>query len=280
MNTLYITDLDGTLLNDDALVSDTTARIISRLSHRGAMISVATARTPATVVPLLADTYTATDLVVMTGAAIWNRPEGAFANLHLISPAEARAVMSGFDRTGIHPFCYTLPGDRVLEVYHAAERLSDVEQTFVDQRTGLALKHFHLGQTPPDHCLDRMVLAFAMGSREAIVSVADRLSRTTTCYVSYYKDTYNDHLWLLEVFAGGVSKAAGMLELARRCGATRIVAFGDNLNDIPMLRAADVGVAVGNALDDVKAVADVVIGPNTDDSVARYIRDDFEARNK
>ncbi len=280
MNTLYITDLDGTLLNDDARVSPATARIISDLSRRGAMISVATARTAATVVSLLADTYTATDLVVMTGAAIWNRPAGAFTNLHLISPAEARTVMHGFDGTGIHPFCYTLPGDRVLEVYHAAPHLSPVEQTFVDQRTGLALKHFHLGESAPDHCLDRMALAFAMGGRDAIVGVAERLSRTTTCYVSYYKDTYNDDLWLLEVFARGVSKAAGMLELARRCGATRIVAFGDNLNDIPMLRAADLGVAVGNALDDVKAVADVVIGPNTDDSVARYIRHDFDARNK
>ena len=70
MKTLYITDLDGTLLNDEGRVSARSAELISGLSHRGVAISVATARTPATVEPLLADTYTTADLVVMTGATL------------------------------------------------------------------------------------------------------------------------------------------------------------------------------------------------------------------
>ncbi len=50
---LFVTDLDGTLLNRDSRVSDESARIISMLSRRGVMITVATARTPATVDTLL-----------------------------------------------------------------------------------------------------------------------------------------------------------------------------------------------------------------------------------
>lgn len=274
--TLYITDLDGTFLGDDARVSPESARIVSELSRRGALISVATARTPATVVGLMADTYTCADLVVMTGAAIWNRPEGRFAEIRLMPPGEARAVMRGFEGSGIHPFCYTLRDGSLIDVYHAAPRLTAAEQGFVDERDHLTLKHFHLGHVAPEDALDRMVLAFAMGPREAVTEVARRLAATTSCYVSYYKDTYTPDLWLLEIFANGVSKAAGVDRLRRLTGATRVVAFGDNLNDIPMLRAADVGVAVGNALDDVKAAADVVIGPNTSDAVARYIKEDFE----
>ncbi|MDE6288826.1 MAG: Cof-type HAD-IIB family hydrolase [Muribaculaceae bacterium] len=277
MSTLYITDLDGTFLGNDARVSPESASIVSELSHRGALISVATARTPATVVPLMADTYTTAPMVVMTGAGIWNRARDSFDNIITLSPSEARAVMRGFDGTGVQPFCYTLGRECLLEVYHAAPRLSAPEKAFVDERAGLALKHFNLGTSAPEAALDSMVLAFAMGPREAIVEVARRLSATTSCYVSYYKDTYTPDLWLLEVFAGGVSKASGVKALAKRLGATRVVAFGDNLNDIPMLRAADVAVAVGNALDDVKAVADVVIGDNSTDAVARYIKKDFEA---
>ena len=52
-----------------------------------------------------------------------------------------------------------------------------------------------------------------------------------------------------------------------------MIAFGDNLNDIPMMRVADVAVAVGNALSQVKAEADVVIGANTADAVAQFIKD-------
>ncbi|MDE5554439.1 MAG: HAD hydrolase family protein, partial [Muribaculaceae bacterium] len=65
--------MDGTLLGGDSMVSSETAAIISDLTRRGALITVATARTPATVVPLLADTLTTPPAIVMTGAAMWLR---------------------------------------------------------------------------------------------------------------------------------------------------------------------------------------------------------------
>ena len=54
--------------------------------------------------------------------------------------------------------------------------------------------------------------------------------------------------------------------------------FGDNLNDLPMMRVADLAVAVENALPQTKAEAHKVIGPNTADSVARFIHEDFFSR--
>ena len=62
--TLYITDLDGTLLDGCSQVSQRSAAIISELSRKGVMISVATARTPATVRPLLAQTHTMSTLLL------------------------------------------------------------------------------------------------------------------------------------------------------------------------------------------------------------------------
>lgn len=50
-----------------------------------------------------------------------------------------------------------------------------------------------------------------------------------------------------------------------------VVAFGDNFNDISMLQAAGIGVAMGNAADEVKAHANVVIGDNTTDTIAEFI---------
>ena len=50
-----------------------------------------------------------------------------------------------------------------------------------------------------------------------------------------------------------------------------VIAFGDNFNDISMLEAAGTGVAMGNADDAVKAHANIVIGDNTTDSIAKFI---------
>ena len=72
MKTLYVSDLDGTLLGSDSRVSQRSAELITELSARGALITVATARTPATVVPLMAHAATGVDYIVMTGAAGWN----------------------------------------------------------------------------------------------------------------------------------------------------------------------------------------------------------------
>ena len=84
---------------------------------------------------------------------------------------------------------------------------------------------------------------------------------------------------VLEVIAPGANKASAIDRVARMCGADRTVVFGDNLNDLPMMRAATVAVAVGNAVDAVREAADVVIGPNHTDSVARFIEQDFLTQN-
>ncbi len=278
MKPLYVTDLDGTLLDDSGQLSDTSARIITSLSHSGALISVATARTPATVVNLLAHAYTTADLVVMTGAGLWNRPDARFDHLDMLPAADVALMMPVFDSSPIAPFCYTLRHDGShIDVYHAAATLSAREADFVEQRAHLTLKTFHLATSCPADLHDRMILFFAMGPHDEIVAVADRLRAVCGCYVSYYKDTYSPRLWLLEVFAPGVSKAAGIERLRRRVGADTVIAFGDNLNDIPMLKAADIAVAVGNALPEVKAIAHHVIGPNTADAVPRFIREHYES---
>lgn len=272
MKTLYITDMDGTLLDDSGRVSATSAAIISDLTRRGVYITVATARTPATVEPLLADTLTAPEAVVMTGAAIWNRPQMRFESMIMLPQAEVDVIMDVLSHSAVAPFCYVLdPCGTHLSVYHAAGCLSADEAVFVEQRRGLKLKTFHLATPCPTHSRGRVVLFFGMGSEKDIIDVAEKLRAATDCYVSYYKDTYTDHLWLMEIFARGVSKAEGIDRLRRCVKADRVVVFGDNLNDIAMMQAADVAVAVENALPQVKAIADVIIGPNTADSVARYI---------
>ena len=277
MKTLYITDLDGTLLNNDALMSGEASELVSELTERGAIISVATARTPATVEPILADTLTANELVVMTGAAIWNRAQSRFSSIKLLPAEDVEVMLKVFSDRGLRPFCYVLNEDnRFLDVYHPAKELTEHEKLFVYERAQLTLKGFHLGECCPPTSYGRVALFFGMGSKEEIVDVAELLSAKTDCYISYYKDTYTPELWLLEIFAPGVSKAQGVLDLKKRLGADRVVAFGDNLNDIPMLQAADVAVAVANALPEVKAIADCVIGYNTECSVPRFIRRDFE----
>lgn len=85
--------------------------------------------------------------------------------------------------------------------------------------------------------------------------------------------TYATNNGLVEVMPLGVNKATGVGEVAGSWGisAAEVVAFGDMANDVPMLRWAAYGVAMGNANPEVKAAADEVTATNVDDGVARVL---------
>lgn len=275
-NTLYVSDMDGTLLGSDSLVSRHTAGIISDLTRRGALITVATARTPATVVPLLADTLTTPPAIVMTGAAQWIHEPGEFSNVHFIPRRDLDIIAGVCLRYDIHPFVYSQDTPSFLNVYHAAGTMNQQEAQFYETRRHLTLKRFHLGIYPPD--LSRIMLCYAVGDHRRMFAAADELKQCAGISLTCYYDIFNKDVAHLELQAAGVSKAAAVLALKASLGVERVVVFGDNLNDLPMLAAADYAVAVGNAFDEVKESADVVIGPNTEDSVARFILEDWESR--
>lgn len=271
--TLYVTDMDGTLLAPDSRVSNESARIITELSKRGAKITVATARTPATVEPLLKDTHTSLPAIVMTGASLWERQSKTYLRPCYIEQTIAEQIELLGAKYGVNLFQYTLGTDGILDVYHQGE-MSEQETVFVNDREDLQYKRFHLSHAYENSRLT--ALFFAMGERERIFALADELRRSVNCSVSNYVDIFGEDTGILEVFAPNVSKAEAVKALAEDIGADRVVVFGDNLNDIPMMQVADVAVAVGNALPEVKAIAHEIIGDNATDAVAQYIYDDFK----
>ena len=85
--------------------------------------------------------------------------------------------------------------------------------------------------------------------------------------------TYSTNDGLIEISPIGITKAVGLEEVARsrQVSAEDVVAFGDMPNDVPMLRWAGHGVAMGNAHPEAIAAADEVTAPNNDDGLARVL---------
>lgn len=262
MKTLFVTDLDGTLLDGTGNLSAESRCIINRLCRRGALITCATARTPATVQPMFSGVALTAPAVVMTGAAFWtiNQPHPHFEYENFIPTEQVAQLDAIFNQLGLNPFVYvrTQGTGTPLEFYHSSVALSAGEQEFVAARRHLALKKF-VYHTAPEATATRRLLYFAIGSEHALKSAASIIKEQTPCAVSCYPDSYCAGQYLIEVFAPGVSKAAGVLRLKELVGAERLVVYGDNLNDLPMMAVADVAVAAPRALEQVKAQAHVVL---------------------
>lgn len=276
LDTLYISDLDGTLLSTDSRISSASAEIINSLTADGARITVATARTPATVVPLLAGIDTTPPAIVMTGCGMWNRKGARLFNTKFVPADEITRALRICSDYGISPFVYVLsPDNSTLDVYHTAPQLNKAEESFHRERTGLALKRFHIGTPPPGRATTHTMLCYAMGTDPSIEEAARSIAAETSCSVCCYPDIFNQQILNLEIFPPGVSKALAVEQLKKDLNADRLVVFGDSLNDLPMLAVADTAVAVGNAMEEVKQAADIIIEPNYTDSVARFIEQDF-----
>ncbi len=115
------------------------------------------------------------------------------------------------------------------------------------------------------------VVFFSMpGPKEKMDRLYQEMAKIPNITLSYYLDTY-EPLWYLEVQAGGVDKRLSVQILREMAGADRVVAFGDNHNDLALADGADLFCAVENATADLLARADRIVPPNTEDGVVRYL---------
>jgi len=268
---LFVSDLDGTLLDGDSRVSRRSAAMLADLSARGALITCATARTPATVSGLLADCHLHLPAIVFTGAAEWDVERKCYTRLMLMDRATADDVSAECRAAGVNLMRYTIAADHIIDAYCTGLPVCESERQFIESRSGLPFKRWHMLEPVPDRAADRTLMFFAISSVERVTEVAQRLRRRDDCAVSAYAEFPGSEVGILEVFAPGVSKAGAVSRLARRLGVERVTVFGDNLNDLSMMAVADVAVAVENAAPEVRQAADIVIGSNSSDSVARYI---------
>lgn len=273
--TLFVSDLDGTLLSPETIITEESKRLLNEAIDHGALFTIATARTPATVSRLLKGIRMPLPAIVMTGSALWNVDNGIYEDVKFLEGEVAKRLHAIYLEKGLPTFIYTLK-DNKLQIYHSGS-LSDLDRKFIAERVDSPYKEFHITESGnseiPDEAYSRVLLFYTMYPDDMVEAVYCELRKDTGCYPVSYHDMYGGEVCILEVFSSRTSKAAAVKRMAERTGADRITVFGDNINDLSMMQVADTPVAVENAIEEVKAKARIVIGPNSMDSVARYILD-------
>ena len=271
MKTLYITDLDGTLLDANAEVSACTEVTLNALIDKGMQFSIASARTAATVVPLMQKVHLTLPMILMNGVCMYDPQSSRFLDLHRIPPASLRRLLGILRDFGQSGFLYSCTETK-LETYY--EQLDSPQaKAFYEERVKRYNKPFVKVDSFADLSAEDMVYFSVCDRHCQLFPVYEALQDDPDVRVEYYHDVYREDYRFLEVFAGTASKKNAVQALRERGGFDRVVAFGDNYNDLPMFEAADVSIAVANARESVRQAADVVIGENTGDSVAQWLQE-------
>lgn len=263
--TLYLTDLDGTLLRGDQTVSIFTAQTISNLIRRGLLFSYATARSYTTASKITANLPQQLPVIVFNGSFIVDPRTEKRLLSNVFSSKEAAAILDTLTEAEIFPIVNAFFGNREKFSYvrgresrgvlaYLEQRSDDVRKNPVHGKEALyGGEIFHVT------CIDE---------EEKLRSAYGVFKNTFPCVL--YRDTYTDETWL-EIHPAGATKAEAAKRLKALLDCDRIVCFGDGINDIPLFEIADECYAVANAQDELKAYASAVIEGNEDDGVARWL---------
>jgi len=265
--TLYVSDLDGTLLRRDQTLSVFTCDAINALVEKGMLFSFATARSIVTsrkvaagLVPQIPQiVYNGTFIVDQTGKRLWMR---------IFDPQDAQEILGLLLEAGVVPIVYSIiNGAEKFSFDPARANAATIdfnESRRGDPRQNYISKYEDLGEIFYFTCID---------TPERLGPLHEKLRGKYKCV--YGKDIYSGEQWL-EIVAS--TKAEAALELKKLFGCEKLVCFGDGKNDIPMFEIADECYAVGNADPALKAAATGVIGSNMDDGVAKWLLDHAETR--
>ena len=140
--TLYISDLDGTLLNRDSVVSPHSIEKINALLQKGMLFTVATARTPATVVPLLQQLNLNIPAILMNGAVLYDIQQRRYIRSNGFTDNSALRYISLLEKRELVPFVYRIAHNK-LQVFHKP-LANDMQREFKRQRENTPYKDFIL----------------------------------------------------------------------------------------------------------------------------------------
>ena len=270
MKTLYLSDLDGTLLRSDQRISEESCRILNVLAEKGLLFSYATARSAVTAIPATKGLDTKIPIIVYNGVFTVDCRSGERILSSVFSRDEAVEIYDALLDCGINPIVYSII-DGVEKFSYIPDRCTSGMNEFLATRKNDVRER--VVETEEEMREGEIFYFTCIDDAEKLSPARQKLSSKFRCI--FDKDIYSSNQWL-EILPKNATKADAALELKKHLGCDKLVVFGDGLNDIPMFEAADECYAVANASSQLKAIADGIIGSNNDDSVAKFILEYFE----
>lgn len=275
MKTLFVSDLDGTLLNNDAALSDYSIKTINALIAEGMHFTVATARSPWTVLKIIENLQVTCPAVLLNGVCVYDIKKSKFIKTHGLNDAILTELLPVIHEHDLSGFLYMIENDELIVFYENI--VTPQAAAFMKERTEKFGKKFVRAYPFTEYNFLNM--------NPVYYTVSDQLPVLAPFYkkvkdikglrAEFYRDVYNKDLYFLEVLSENASKSGAVDFLKENYDFDRVVAFGDNLNDLPMFDSADYCLAVENAHDEVKSKANAIIKSNTENGVAEWLKENY-----
>lgn len=274
MKTLYISDLDGTLLQPNVELSTRTIQILNELINQGMLFTVATARSIASVKHILKDVAVPVPIVLMNGVCIYDLQKNDYIKIETLSKESVKQLMTLIRNYQLKGFAYVIKNG-VMSTYYEDLNTKALHD-FYQERVDLYQKRFTQIDDFTDLAEEPLIYFSLMDVHENLAPIHQSLLQIPELNCVFYKDNYSPDLWYLEIYSKTASKYHAVRFLRSYLNLDHVVCFGDNHNDLPLFEASDQRIAVKNAVSLLQEKADQIIGYNYDDGVAVWLKQNFK----
>lgn len=238
---LVALDMDGTVLNDAGEISEVNRKWLTEAMRNDVAVVFATGRGMVRIQPYMEELGMDGPVITTNGGEVWQRP-GSLYSRRVLDAAVMKRICKFALEEDLHYWAYASEG--------LFKRDSWIPEDQIDQMKWLK---FGIRVKDQEH--------------------ASRIRQQLASWEEI--EITSSHPCQIEINARHVNKGAGVREVCSMLGIrmSQVVAIGDGDNDISMITSAGLGVAMGNATDEVKRYADLIAPPNEEHGVARIIQE-------
>ncbi len=269
--TLYVTDLDGTLLNKNDRINPKSIEIINSLVEKGMAFTYATARSLVSASVVTQGLSTNIPVIAYNGAFIFQPATGEILFREHFSREEMTYASDLIRTYEISPLIYSFI-DGVEKVSWNPVRENDGVQRYLSLRKGD--RRLRPVENNAQLYEGEIFYFTCIGTKEELMPLYEAISKNKQYRCTIQQELYRPE-YFCEIMPAGATKANAIRKLKEIRGCDKVISFGDAINDLPMFEISDACYAVENAVEELKAAADGVIGSNENDGVAKWLLEHF-----
>lgn len=255
---MIVVDLDGTLLNINSECSKKTKKYLKKLKDLGYIIVIATGRILRSAINVTDGALFANYIIANAGALIYDMDNKKIVRKNNILKDDIKRICDFYsDEIDFISICDLY--------YHHRYMGSEKIDILFDKKINDIDKFI-------SNCDDVLHITVKLINNDLVYKYYDLLKRDSL-EIIVMQDSFSDRK-CLEIFSKEVSKYNAIKEIMRieEISNDSVVAFGDGLNDIDMIKLSGIGVAMENALDDVKDVSNYITVSHNEDGVIYFLK--------
>ncbi|MDZ4742129.1 MAG: HAD family hydrolase [Verrucomicrobiota bacterium] len=279
---LFVSDIDGTLINPQAQLTDYSRDELGKLLGEGMPFTVASGRGLIEMYDVIKGIPFEFPVVEKNGSYITDFHTGKHLCVQAMDREITGQVIEKSLSEGISPFffCYDGTEDLMFHAPPSNERIAvwlKARQAKGDPRLR-AVPRLTVGEFIQPVCIT------TIGPKQAVERILRwvEANHSESLRAHMYEDPYGPGWWWIEIHDYFATKGHGLETLCKMVGLdmAHVTVVGDETNDIPMFRMAGHSAAMGNAPEEVKHFAKEVIGTNSEDSTVKYLRAQWDQKRK